>query len=51
MMIVLATLVLSGLLCGAYLRIARMRQILDVPNERSSHSLPTPRGGGIALQT
>ncbi|MCZ2392206.1 MAG: glycosyltransferase family 4 protein [Acidobacteria bacterium] len=23
--------------------------ILDVPNERSSHSLPTPRGGGIVI--
>lgn len=24
------------------------RQILDLPNERSSHALPTPRGGGLA---
>lgn len=24
------------------------RQILDLPNERSSHTLPTPRGGGLA---
>lgn len=24
------------------------RQILDQPNERSSHTLPTPRGGGLA---
>ncbi|CAA7621660.1 glycosyltransferase family 4 protein [Magnetospirillum sp. UT-4] len=24
------------------------RQILDHPNERSSHALPTPRGGGLA---
>lgn len=23
--------------------------ILDIPNERSSHSIPTPRGGGIAI--
>lgn len=27
----------------------RHRQILDHPNERSSHSLPTPRGGGLAV--
>lgn len=27
----------------------RHRQILDHPNERSSHSRPTPRGGGLAL--
>ena len=25
------------------------RQILDHPNERSSHSQPTPRGGGLAV--
>ena len=25
------------------------RQILDRPNERSSHKAPTPRGGGIAV--
>jgi UDP-N-acetylmuramyl pentapeptide phosphotransferase/UDP-N-acetylglucosamine-1-phosphate transferase len=25
------------------------RQILDRPNERSSHDVPTPRGGGIAV--
>lgn len=27
----------------------RHRAILDHPNERSSHALPTPRGGGIAV--
>lgn len=25
------------------------RSVLDLPNERSSHSIPTPRGGGIAI--
>jgi len=25
------------------------RRLLDLPNDRSSHSLPTPRGGGLAL--
>lgn len=25
------------------------RRLLDQPNERSSHTLPTPRGGGIAV--
>ena len=28
---------------------AERRQILDHPNERSSHSVPTPRGGGLAI--
>ncbi|MGE5548190.1 MAG: MraY family glycosyltransferase [Solirubrobacterales bacterium] len=27
----------------------RHRQILDLPNERSSHTRPTPRGGGLAV--
>jgi UDP-N-acetylmuramyl pentapeptide phosphotransferase/UDP-N-acetylglucosamine-1-phosphate transferase len=27
----------------------RRRQLLDRPNERSSHVIPTPRGGGIAI--
>jgi UDP-N-acetylmuramyl pentapeptide phosphotransferase/UDP-N-acetylglucosamine-1-phosphate transferase len=26
----------------------KRRQIMDLPNERSSHTLPTPRGGGLA---
>ena len=34
---------------GLVLRILRRRAILDHPNERSSHAVPTPRGGGIAL--
>jgi Fuc2NAc and GlcNAc transferase len=25
------------------------RKIIDIPNERSSHSNPTPRGGGIVI--
>lgn len=25
------------------------RSLLDVPNERSSHSVPTPRGGGVII--
>ena len=30
-------------------RYAEKRQIIDSPNERSSHSMPTPRGGGLAI--
>jgi UDP-N-acetylmuramyl pentapeptide phosphotransferase/UDP-N-acetylglucosamine-1-phosphate transferase len=30
-------------------RVAIQRAILDHPNERSSHSVPTPRGGGLAI--
>jgi UDP-N-acetylmuramyl pentapeptide phosphotransferase/UDP-N-acetylglucosamine-1-phosphate transferase len=36
---------------GVYLirRYAEKRQLLDHPNERSSHEAPTPRGGGLAI--
>lgn len=44
-----ASLISSALLTGVARRFALSRAILDVPNERSSHSVPTPRGGGIAL--
>lgn len=30
-------------------RLAIHRRIIDHPNERSSHSVPTPRGGGLAI--
>jgi Fuc2NAc and GlcNAc transferase len=30
-------------------RYAAARAILDVPNQRSSHLVPTPRGGGLAI--
>lgn len=33
----------------AVLRYLRRSRILDRPNERSSHKLPTPRGGGLAV--
>jgi UDP-N-acetylmuramyl pentapeptide phosphotransferase/UDP-N-acetylglucosamine-1-phosphate transferase len=34
---------------GYYSRIAWKYQILDKPNERSSHSKPVPLGGGLAI--
>lgn len=40
-----ATLVLTG----AYRAYALRRGVLDVPNARSSHQVPTPRGGGVAF--
>lgn len=30
-------------------RYALAKSLMDVPNERSSHSVPTPRGGGVAI--
>jgi len=43
------TFVFSAFCCGVYLRFARRWQIVDVPNERSSHNRPTPKGGGLPI--
>lgn len=46
----LPALVLGSLiLTGGLRRYALARQLMDVPNARSSHSVPTPRGGGVAI--
>jgi Fuc2NAc and GlcNAc transferase len=37
------------LLTGALRQYAQASSLIDVPNERSSHSAPTPRGGGLAI--
>ncbi len=34
---------------GCLRRWAECRQLLDFPNERSSHTHPTPRGGGLVI--
>lgn len=44
-----AVFLVSMLLTGVIRRLALARGVLDVPNSRSSHVLPTPRGGGMAI--
>jgi Fuc2NAc and GlcNAc transferase len=39
----------SALLTHAIRRLAMSHGYLDVPNERSSHHIPTPKGGGAAI--
>ena len=39
----------SSLGVAAVVRFTRRHQILDLPNQRSSHSVPTPRGGGLVI--
>ena len=34
---------------GLILRVLKTQGIVDRPNERSSHEVPTPRGGGLAV--
>lgn len=52
-MTVLAVIVLGAVLAfvltALVRRYALSRNVLDVPNARSSHRVPTPRGGGVAI--
>ena len=41
--------ILSLLFTGYMRHYALEKNIIDNPNERSSHSIPTPRGGGVAV--
>lgn len=41
--------ILSFALTGFLRRYAISRSLIDIPNQRSSHSIPTPRGGGVAI--
>ncbi|HEY6921901.1 MAG TPA: glycosyltransferase family 4 protein [Steroidobacteraceae bacterium] len=43
------TLIVAALLTGLVRRLALSHGVLDVPNFRSSHKAPTPRGGGLAI--
>ncbi|KAA1192428.1 glycosyl transferase family 4 [Pseudohalioglobus sediminis] len=45
----LMTMALSALMCLAYLLLARRWRLVAQPNERSSHQVATPHGGGVPL--
>ncbi|KPX41512.1 glycosyltransferase family 4 protein [Pseudomonas syringae pv. tagetis] len=40
---------LSLILTALLRKYALARSLIDVPNARSSHSIPTPRGGGVSI--
>ncbi len=44
-----AAAILSGLAVGLVRRLLPRLNLVDVPNERSMHSKPIPRGGGLAI--
>ena len=46
---ILLGLVASWIMTGGARRFALKTDLLDHPNDRSSHAIPTPRGGGIAI--
>jgi Fuc2NAc and GlcNAc transferase len=41
--------IISFILTYIVRKIAINKKVIDIPNERSSHSVPTPRGGGLAI--
>ena len=47
--ITLGAFVVAAVLTGVIRRAALVRGMLDIPNQRSSHQVPTPRGGGLAV--
>src|SRR5882757_7369512 len=47
--ILLATFCAALLGSGMVRRYALRAKLLDIPNSRSSHAAPTPRGGGLAI--
>lgn len=48
-LILAVSTIVSAIGVGLIRRYAIQRQIIDFPNERSSHSTPTPRGGGLSI--
>ncbi|MFA7432039.1 MAG: glycosyltransferase family 4 protein, partial [Rhodospirillaceae bacterium] len=47
----IAALIVTALLMRPLVAALRRRAVMDIPNERSSHTVPTPRGGGLAVTT
>jgi Fuc2NAc and GlcNAc transferase len=45
----IAASVVAGLMTGLIYRYAWRKSLLDIPGPRSSHSMPTPRGGGLSI--
>ena len=50
LLLILALLMATtAALTGLLRRYALAHSVIDIPNSRSSHSTPTPRGGGVAI--
>jgi UDP-N-acetylmuramyl pentapeptide phosphotransferase/UDP-N-acetylglucosamine-1-phosphate transferase len=49
MIIYFVSCILSYILTWLAIQLAIRKSVLDIPNNRSSHTVPTPRGGGIAI--
>jgi UDP-N-acetylmuramyl pentapeptide phosphotransferase/UDP-N-acetylglucosamine-1-phosphate transferase len=49
LLLVVCLVIVSYALTFLVMKFSVRKKILDIPNERSSHSIPTPRGGGLAI--
>jgi Fuc2NAc and GlcNAc transferase len=47
--VLLIAFLAASVLTGLVRRYSLRRRLVDVPNQRSSHAAPTPRGGGLAI--
>ena len=47
--VLMASFLASWIGVGIFRRWSTRRDLLDIPNDRSSHSTPTPRGGGLVI--
>jgi Fuc2NAc and GlcNAc transferase len=47
--LILLVMLISWVMTGGMRLYALRHNVLDEPNQRSSHSVPTPRGGGVAI--
>lgn len=45
----LSTFLMTAICLGLFKAIAKKKGIIDTPNERSSHTVPTVRGGGVVF--
>lgn len=48
-MVGIGSLLAGWMVTGLMRRYALANSVLDVPNDRSSHEIPTPRGGGVGI--
>lgn len=49
MLVYLGIFITSFILTYLVKEMAKKKLLMDIPNERSSHDIPTPRGGGMAI--
>lgn len=49
LLLIFLSFALSRAGTGLFIRIAKRKDIMDLPNSRSSHTAPIPRGGGVVF--